>query len=804
MKTRSNHSTPLPVDGTNQDLRSASHSPRPNEGEAGQEILTRAVEQAPEAIVITNHEAQIQYVNPAFERISGYARAEVVGKNPRLLQSGQHDECFYRHLWKTLSAGDVWNGEFINKRKDGRLYYEEATISPVRDGDGRTVNYVAVKRDVTGRKRMETELQRSEERYRALFDATPHAMWVFDLETQRFLEVNEAAIRLYGWAHEEFLGMTLQNLRPPAEVPDLVLRAVRPTADAQQTGMWRHCRKDGSIILVRLTSREILFEGRRAGLVLAEDITDRQHMEDALLESEGRFRQLTDNLREIFWLVDPQHHRTIYISPSFEKTWGMPCSEMYRNPDAWLAAVHPDDRDRVLRMLGSLPPAGEYDACYRIVRPDGTIRWIHDQSFPVRDESGQVYRIAGVAEDVTDQRELESQLRQMQRLEAVGQLTAGVAHDFNNVLAVVQGHADLLLLDCEPGSSAEESLRQISQAARRAGNLTRQLLAFSRKQVLQPRDLDLNEVIANMAKMLRRAAGETVQLEIVREDRPAHVHADVNMLEQVILNLTVNARDAMPKGGRLRLETRHLDLDGTTTHEPSGGGAGAHVCLTVSDTGSGIPPEVMPHIFEPFFTTKDIGKGTGLGLATVYGIIKQHRGWIHVDSKVEQGTTIEIYLPAATASDATFDDGHALPPVQTTGAAATVLLVEDELGLRDVANRVLRRAGYEVIEASSGPAALEALRQRGRKVDLLLTDMVMPDGMTGSELAEQVIALHPGTKVILTSGYSNQLEDTSFLLENGILFLPKPYSPQTLCEAVRKSLSSPAATAPSNLPCANA
>ncbi len=760
----------------------------------------RAVEHAPEAIIVANSEAEIQYVNRAFERISGYARAEVLGRNPRLLQSGRHDECFYRHLWKTLCAGDVWNGEFINKRKDGHLYFEEATISPVRDGEGKIVSYIAVKRDVTGRKRMEAELQRSEERYRALFEATPHAMWVFDLETQRFLEVNEAAVQAYGWSREEFLGMTLQDIRPPADVPDFVLRAVRPAADAQQTGVWRHCRKDGSIVLVRLTSREIQFEGRRAGLVLAEDITDRQRMEDALIESEGRFRQLTDNLREVFWLVDPRQHRMIYISPSFEKTWGMPCSEMYRNPDAWLAAVHPDDRDRVLQMLGSLPPSGEYDAYYRIVWPDGTIRWIHDQSFSLRDESGQVYRIAGVSEDVTEQRELESQLRQMQRLEAVGQLTAGVAHDFNNVLAVVQGHADLLLLDCEPGSSTEESLRQISQAARRAANLTRQLLAFSRKQVLQPRDLDLNEVIANMAKMLRRAVGEAVRVDIVREDRPAHVHADVNMLEQVVLNLAVNARDAMPKGGRLRLETRHLDLDGTTSHGDSGGGVGAHICLSVSDTGCGIPPEVMPHIFEPFFTTKGIGKGTGLGLATVYGIVKQHRGWIHVDSKVGQGTTFEIYLPAASAGETALEDGHALPPVPAGGATATVLLVEDELGLRDVANRVLRRAGYEVVEAGSGPAALEALRQRGRKVDLLLADMIMPDGMTGSELAEQVMALHPGTKVILTSGYSNQLEDTSFLLENGILFLPKPYSPQTLCEAIRKSLGGLSAAQPADTP----
>ncbi len=768
------------------------------------DVLSRAIEHAPEAIIITDPEARIQYVNPAFERVSGYPRAEVLGKNPRLLQSGRHDECFYRHLWKTLSAGDVWNGEFINKRKDGRLYFEEATISPVRDAEGRTVSYIAVKRDVTGRRRLEAELERSEQRYRALFDATPHAMWVFDLESQRFLEANEAAVQLYGWTREEFLGMTLHDLRPPADVPDLVLRAVRPAADTPQTGVWRHRQKSGAIILVRMTSRAILFEGRRAGLVLAEDITDRQRVEDALIESEGRFRQLTDNLREVFWLVDPQLHRTIYISPSFEKTWGMPCSEMYRNPDAWLAAVHPDDRDRVLRLLGSLPPAGEYDAHYRIVRPDGSIRWIHDQSFPLRDESGQVYRIAGVAEDVTDQRELESQLRQMQRLEAVGQLTAGVAHDFNNVLAVVQGHADLLLLDAEPGSALEESLRQISQAARRAANLTRQLLAFSRKQVLQPRDVDLNEVIANMVKMLRRAVGEAVTVDLACADQPMPVHADVNMLEQVILNLAVNARDAMPKGGRLRLTTRHLDLDGNASHGQPSGGVGVHVCLSVSDTGCGIPPEVMPHIFEPFFTTKDIGKGTGLGLATVYGVVKQHRGWIHVDSKVGQGTTFEIYLPAAGGGDGMTDDAHVLPPVQAGVAAATVLLVEDETGLRDVATRVLRRAGYEVIEAGSGPKALEALRQRGRKVDLLLTDMVMPDGMTGSELAEQIMALHPGTKVILTSGYSNQLEDTSFLLENGILFLPKPYSPQTLCEAVRKSLDGQGAARGPNAPHANA
>lgn len=757
--------------------------------EAERELLTLAVEQAAEIVMITDARGAIQYVNPAFERVSGYGRAEVLGQNPRLLKSGQQDECFYRHLWRTLANGDVWTGEFANLCKDGSLYFEEATISPVRNAAGTVVSYVAVKRDVTERRRMETQLAQSEARYRELFDAAPHPMWVYDLETLRFLEVNEAAVQHYGYTREEFLDLTLEEIRPPEEVPDLVLHAALPRDGAPNASVRRHAKKDGTVIFARLTSRRIQFNGRPAGLVLAEDVTDRTRMEEALMETEGRFRQLTDSIREVFWLIDPRARRTIYISPSFEKIWGMPCAEMYRNPDSWFAAVHADDRKRVARLLATAPPGNEYDAHYRIVRPDGAVRWIHDQSFPVRDEAGEVYRIAGVAEDVTEQRELESQLRQVQRLESVGQLTAGLAHDFNNVLAVVQGHTDLLLLDCPPGSPAEESLKHISQAARRAANLTRQLLAFSRKQVMQPRDLDLNEVLGHMAKMLRRALGETVTLDLDCAETPTLVHADVNMIEQVVLNLTLNARDAMPRGGRLRIQTRHLVFDAASAGGKSGSGIGAHVCLSVTDTGCGIAPEVMPHIFEPFFTTKEIGKGSGLGLATVYGIVKQHQGWIHVDSKPGAGATFEIYLPASTNA-VVQPDVPTSQPLPVSGGA-TILLVEDDPGLRDVARRILRRAGYNVLEAGSGPAALALLRHLQCKPDLLLTDMMMPDGMTGRELAEQILALHPGTRVILTSGYSNQLDDTAFLLENGILFLPKPYSPQTLGEAIHKCLSAP-------------
>ena len=380
----------------------------------------------------------------------------------------------------------------------------------------------------------------------------------------------------------------------------------------------------------------------------------------------------------------------------------------------------------------------------------------------------------------------EVRLRQAQKMEAIGQLSAGVAHDFNNILTVIQGHANLLVL--EPGAGAEtvaESAKEIVAAAERAATLTRQLLTFSRQQVMLAKPLDLNEAVGNIAKMLRRILGEDVRLELQLSSDLSKVEADVGMMEQVILNLAVNARDAMPSGGKMTVRTSMVDVTPEETKRHADAYAGSFVCLAVSDTGCGMSQQVMARIFEPFFTTKDVGKGTGLGLATTLTIVQQHRGWIEVHSRIGAGTTFEVFLPISTLQPATTPPAAAIIRAQGT---ETILLVEDEGAVRMLVSRLLVREGYRVIEAGSGVEALAIWEEHGSSVDLLLTDMIMPEGMTGRELAKRLETLKPALKVIYTSGYSEDFVSGEFSLKAGVNFLQKPYPPDSLRRIVRACL----------------
>ena len=487
--------------------------------------------------MIADVQGTILYVNPAFEKITGYSRQEAVGQNPRFLKSGRQDLRFYSEMWNTLVNGEVWHGHFINKRKDGTLYEEDASITPVRDAARQIVNYVAVKRDV---------------------------------------------------------------------------------------------------------SREVQLEG---------------------------------------------------------------------------------------------------------------------------------------------------QLRQAQKLEAVGQLAGGVAHDFNNMLAVIRGNAELLLMDEEKlGGGARECLNHVISATEHAANLTRQLLIFSRKQAMQSQPVALNDLIGNLTKMLKRVVPEDIRLKCRYAVPLPFIQADPSMLEQVLLNLVVNARDAMPKGGQLLITTEGTSVAEAYAQTNREARTGEFVCLTVFDTGTGIAPEHLQRIFEPFFTTKEVGKGTGLGLATVYGIVKQHRGWIEVSSQPGAGATFKIFLPAIAPPVRT-----AAPPQTETdlpGGTEKILLVEDDFAVRVVTRRVLESHGYKVYEATSAPEALELWRSHAEEIALLLSDIVMPEGVTGRELAEQLRASRPRLKVILISGYSADVvgKDTDFFQRSKMNFLQKPCSSRALLEGVRRCL----------------
>ncbi len=388
-----------------------------------------------------------------------------------------------------------------------------------------------------------------------------------------------------------------------------------------------------------------------------------------------------------------------------------------------------------------------------------------------------------------ERKSIEEKLRQAQKMEAVGQLSAGVAHDFNNLLTVIQGRTQLLMM--RPGASPEkvaESLQEIHAAAERAATLTRQLLTFSRQQVMQTKSVQINEVVGNIGKMLRRIIGEEVRLELqLGTDLPA-VEADVGMMEQVVLNLAINARDAMPGGGKLTVQSAFVEIAPAESKRHLDAYAGNFVCLTVSDTGCGMPADVLPRIFEPFFTTKDVGKGTGLGLATVFAIVQQHRGWIEVSSRVNAGTKFEIFLPASALKPAV------VPPVAPTKPARgteLILVVEDEEQVRTLVTMMLEMQGYRVLEAGSGVEAVALWETHGAGIDLLFTDMIMPEGMSGRQLAEELHRRAPALRVIYTSGYSKDFIKADFVLNEGVNFLKKPYELASLVKTVRSRLDAP-------------
>ncbi len=524
----------------------------------------------------------------------------------------------------------------------------------------------------------------------------------------------------------------------------------------------------------------------RRALQEAEQIAERKRAEEALRDSEERFRELAETIQEVFWVTNPAKNRMLYISPAYEKIWGRTCQSLYADPSSWLEAIHPDDRQRVLRSATTQQTSGAYDEEYRIVRPDGQERWIRDGAFPVRTAGGDVQRIVGVARDVTERRQLEEQLRQSQKMEAIGQLAGGIAHDFNNILAAIMMQAELAGMDENVPKTVQDGLQQIRIYSERASNLIRQLLIFSRRQVMQPREVNLNEIVISLAKMLRRIIGEDVSLQLHLHTAPLVTCADAGMLDQVILNLAVNGRDAMTEGGRLLIETAEKTVDKAFARLNPDAVPGRYVWLSVSDTGSGMSPEILSRIFEPFFTTKEPGKGTGLGLATVYGIVKQHRGWIQVCSRPQQGATFQIFLPATEAAFATVPGKAA--PAKPRGGTETILLVEDEPSVRMMTRGLLERYGYHVLEASNGMEALEVWEKQRSSISLLLTDLVMPAGVSGQQLAGRLKEYNPGLRIIFLSGYSAEIAGRQLHLRSGENFIQKPFLPDQLLELIRRNL----------------
>ena len=556
--------------------------------------------------------------------------------------------------------------------------------------------------------------------------------------------------------------------------------------------------EDTAVSAMRAGAQDYVTKGnlkRLAPAIAREllDVAERKRSATVLREAQehagslaARLQHVLESVPDVLYSVDAGVTVCYYMSPACITALGYRPEEFMANPGLWGERVHEDDRGVVrARRERVLEQRRQERLEYRIRHRDGSVRWLEDEIVPVTNEVGVVERLDGIARDITDRRKLEEQFRQAQKMEAVGRLAGGVAHDFNNLLTVITSYVDLIMDDLPPDDSRRQDLGEVAKAATTAAGLTRQLLAFSRQQVLEPRVLDLNGVVAAAGKLLKRLIGDDVALATVLAPDLGRVRADPGQVEQVLMNLAVNARDAMPDGGQLTIETANTRLDATYTMEHAPVDSGPYVQLSVSDTGSGIDAETQRRMFEPFFTTKEVGKGTGLGLATVYGIVKQSGGFIWVYSEPGHGATFKIYLPSIDeAREADERRGGAPPSLKGT---ETVMLVEDADPLRAVSQRILERHGYTVIDAPNGRVALEKARANPGVIDLLMTDAVMP-GMSGRQLAEQLQELRPDLKVLFVSGYTDDAVIRHGILTPGMAFLQKPFSPEMLARKVREVL----------------
>ena len=723
-------------------------------------------------------DSRCTFVSAKFAQMLGYSVDEMVGRD-WVGFTFEEDSSDYAGRMETRRRGIAETFERRFRCKDGRDLWALVSAAPIFEG-GSYAGSFAMLTDITDRRRadeeirgLNRELERQVLQYRMLLDQASDAIFVSDSDNH-YVDVNEAACDLLGYSRAELLCLGISDVTPPESNPGQPERFARMRAGERMLSERELRRKDGSILLVELNSRQ-LPDGRLQAIV--RDISARKRLE----KEQIRLATAVEQADEAIVITDPSA-TIVYANPAFERVSGYSRAQLVgSNPRILHSGQH--DAAFYRNMWSTLLSGQTWHGTLVNLAQDGSLFEEDATITPIRDGDGAVVSYVGVKRDVTRERALEAQLHQAQKMEAIGQLAGGIAHDFNNLITAIRGYSELVRATLPPDAVQRDDIDQVLLAADRAAALTRQLLAFGRRQVLRPRVLSPSETVDGLAPMLRRLLGEHIELVTRSEPGLGRVRADPSNLEQIIVNLAVNARDAMPGGGQLLIETAN------TLHGSASGdglattGDRECVVLRVTDTGAGMDEETQARCFEPFYTTKEQGRGTGMGLATVYGIVRQSEGEISLRSEIGRGTTFEIHLPRVEEQPAS-----ALLYPQTTEVplgSETILLVEDEASVRALARRTLEELGYTVMEASDGVEAAELVERQARPIDLLVSDVVMPR-MGGPQLAAHLRAGQPKLSVLFMSGFTG---NAGFdLTVPGVSLLSKPFTREQLGRAVRRGI----------------
>ncbi len=793
---------------------------------------------ANDAIVIFEPEREIVLdINDKACEIYGFSREEFIGRSIR--DSSHNARRGEEQIKKLLAKGTYQEFETVQYRADGTPINFLINASVIQYQGRQAV--LSINRDITERKRAEQSLRESEERFRMFSEASSEGIVIHDRE--RILEFNNTAALLCGYDPAEVSGMSLFNFATPSSHETIRQHILAGNEDTYEAFALR---KDGSTFPVEIMGKTFDYKGQKARLTRFRDITQRKQAEEAVHEADQRaikeYERLLDRVASLAQTLGTARNLTTIFRALCEfASISTPCSKLFISlydeerhlhniAYAWCGSVEADlsklppvplnqsphsraistgqiiitddlkaatgNEPRACIELESESPLTQSSLAVPIVAMGRAIGAVEAQSTELaafKQEHATAMRMAAnltavAIENVRlfeREQEREAQLRQSHKMEAVGQLAGGVAHDFNNIVAVIMLQSELLLTQPDQSENSRRRIEEIRKASHRASGLTKQLLAFSRKQVLQPKVLDLNAIVSDMDRMLRRLIGEHIEFLTLPETDLGQIKADRNQIEQVVMNLVINARDAMPDGGKLCIETANVELDDNYTGHHVSVEPGRYVLLAVSDTGTGMDVQTQARIFEPFFTTKQQGKGTGLGLSTVYGIVKQSGGNIWVYSETGLGTTFKVYLPRLDRTVEVSPPGDALAPLPQ--GTETILLVEDEEMIRKAAREILEDNGYRVLEASGGDEALMICREHKARIQLLMTDVVMPH-MNGRELAERLVSLRPKLKVLYMSGYTDDAIVHHGVLDEGIAFLEKPFTAKALTHKVRELL----------------